>query len=61
MVINKRSLQKYEAKLCEYAPRTNFHLKHFMADFLLEMIVAANYFVVNRDTYVESIQSYCAT
>jgi hypothetical protein len=58
-VINKRSLEKYEAKLCEYAPRANFDLKRFMKNYGLEMIVAANYFVVHRDTYVESIESYC--
>ena len=60
-VINKRSLEKYEAKLCEYAQRTNFDLKQFMTNYGLEMIVAANYFVVNRDTYVESIESYCSS
>ena len=60
-VINKRSLEKYEAKLCEYAPRTNFDLMQFMTNYGLEMIVAANYFVVTRDTYVESIESYCSS
>jgi len=58
-VINKSSLARYSSKLCELEPRTNFSLKQFMKNVGLELIVAANYFVVDRDSYVESIESYC--
>jgi len=58
-VINKSSLAGYRAKLCQYGPRDHFHLQHFMMDHGLEMVVAANYFVVDHDTYVDSIHRYC--
>ena len=58
-VINKSSLDGYRAKLCQYGPRDHFHLQHFMTDHGLEMVVAANYFVVDHDIYVDSIHRYC--
>jgi len=58
-VINKASLQSYQARLCEYGPRRLFNLGYFMAKTGLEVIVAANYFTVEHDSYVDSINQYC--
>jgi len=58
-VISKSALARYQARLCQYRPRNHFHLRHFLADQGIEMIVAANYFVVEHDTYVDSIDRYC--
>merc|ERR1712083_27733 len=58
-VINKTSLHRYEARLCQYSPRRLFSLGYFMAYTGIEVIVAANYFTVEHDNYVDSINQYC--
>jgi len=58
-VINKTSLHRYQARLCQYSPRRLFSLGYFMAQNGIEVIVAANYFTVEHDNYVDSINQYC--
>jgi len=58
-VINKTSLHRYQARLCQYSPRRLFSLGNFMAQNGIEVIVAANYFTVEHDNYVDSINQYC--
>ena len=58
-VLNKSSVSGYTSQLCQMGPRANFNLRQFMTNFSLEMVVAANFFVVDRDSYVESIERYC--
>jgi len=61
-VINRSdpNIIKRSAGLCQLQPRTGFHVKDLMEELDLETIVAANFFTVEYEMYVNSIDSYCA-
>jgi len=60
-VINKRhpSIAKRSSHLCQYGPREQFQVRTLMEEVGMEMVVAANFFTVQHDNYVQSINSYC--
>jgi len=61
-VINRRysNIVKRSARLCEMDPRKGVHVKDLMEELGLETVVASNFFTVEYESYVNSIDHYCA-
>ncbi len=57
------AVARYVSRACEYGGRTGFHLPTFRRDLGLDgadQVVAANYFTVEYDHFVDSIVGFCA-
>lgn len=57
-VVNKTSLSQFSAYLCEQKPREDFSIRSLLYEQSME-IVAANYFIIGHDPYVDTITSFC--